>query len=223
MRLFACVVFVLPVLMGCGGLFASQATGLSNFALLPNTQSDDPAWMDGDLTTAGAPVVEAYVVLEEPHVVEKVIVRSSEVMTCDLFVWDADAELWTRVGRQRNGPGRIKFDLDPPTRISSVRVEVLASTADAVIQWELWQEAYLQSYTDAFEQIESRSGQAYVKALARYGFRVPRPYMDPAEEADLQARHYAEDAVATAKRLDQLRAAAIIEEIEILGQTSRAE
>ena len=198
-------------------MLRSDHQDLSNFALLPDTKADDPAWTDGDRNSAGAPALDAYVVLSEPRAIRKVVVRSSEVLTCDLYVWDVDTAGWVAAGRKANGPGKMTFDVDWPGLITGVRAEVRASTADEPLRLVAWQEAYAANYQDIFDQVSTRRGRAYLTAIARYGFKIPLPYIDPAEEADLQARLKADEIVAKAKREGLIRAPALIEEIEVLG------
>jgi len=207
----------LSLVVGCGGLLRFQSESLTNLSLMPGTQSDDLAWTDGDPSTSGSPALEAYVVLAEPHAVKKVVVHTSELLAADLFAWDVAESGWVAAGSRRNGPGVMTFNLDEPTIVAGVRVEARGSTADEPVRLALWDEAYAQNYEEVYGQVESHTGRAYLKALARYGFRMPRPAIDPAKEADLQARGYADDAVAVAKREGVARAPALIEEIEVLG------
>ncbi len=202
---------------GCGGLLRGGAGPLANYALLPDSHSDDAAWTDGDVATPGAPTVEAYVLLAESRVVRKVVVHSSEVLVCAVDVWDIGKSAWVGVDTKRNGPGKLTFDLKPAVVVTGVRARVLESVGDEALGLAAWEEAYRQGYPAIHQQIATRRGPAYSAALARRGFAAPRPYIDVAKEADLQARIRADEVVARAKREGRIRSPAAIEEIEVLG------
>ena len=90
-------------LTGCAAIFTPQEYG-ENLALMPGTEANHPAFIDGDLKTAGettfpptegtreyrfgSPPTEAYVLFPEPVTISKVVLYSDDLKGIDLLIED---------------------------------------------------------------------------------------------------------------------------------------
>jgi hypothetical protein len=217
-------VFVLwmGILAGCGIVVPFQSRQWVNYALQADVQTSDKALIDGDPTSAGARTLQAYVILPEPHPIQEVIVYSDEVLRFEMFVRELTSPDWRSTGTRRDGPGKMIVSFKKSFLITAVRLEVRESTTETEVRARLWEEAYRLAFEKAIVELENRSGPAYQKALARRGYVTPLPYINPVEEADIQARVLADEVLKEAQKAGKTRTPARIGEIELLGPPREA-
>ena len=210
----AVVLICMSTALGCAWPLSSRWT--VNHALAPGASTSAPKAADGDILT-WEDVTDVTVLFDAPRWVREVALHSDEVIAADLFVRTADGSSWRHVGSNPRGPGRMRMRVRYDGRVTGVRVAVRESTTDVPLRAALWDESYAAAFPLAFAQVNERRGIAYQRALARAGFAAPLRYIDPEEEADLQARLAADESVKLATRAGALRAPARIAEVEALG------
>ena len=200
--------------VGCGWPLSSPLA--VNHTLAVGARTSASMATDGDLLTC-EDVTEVVVLFDSPRTVGEVVLHSEEVIVADLAVRGVDGSTWQHVGSNPRGPGKMRMRVRYDGPVTGVRVAVRESTNDVPLRAALWDEAYAAAFPLAFVQISARRGIAYQRALARRGFQTPLQYIDPAKDADLEARLAADESVKLAGRAGALRAPACIAEVEALG------
>lgn len=144
----ACSVFAVGValLSGCSATMLTTSVPSVNLASLPGTQSNHPAFIDGDPKTSGqttfpetqsgayreiTPPSEAFVLLPGVFTINKVMIHSDDLIGFDLYVEDPNQGM-KFVGKfdGQTGPV-IEAKMRGVTRASGIRIRIRKTTNDA--------------------------------------------------------------------------------------------
>lgn len=134
------------ILLGCSAKMLTTTASSVNLASLPGTQSNHPAFIDGDPKTVGqttfpenpggayrevTPPSEAYVLLPGVFTINKVRIYSDDLVGFDLYVEDPSQGM-KLVGKYEGQKGPvIEAKMRGVTRASGVRIRVRRTENDA--------------------------------------------------------------------------------------------
>ena len=181
---------------GCGGLTAVQ-TWSENYALMPGTQANDPAIIDGNPQTIGQSQYiesssdtvrglsagsESVVLLPEPKALHRIKIYSDNLDAFDLWVADAQGR-WQKIKEvQSNKEPIIDIRLNRTTHASGVKIRVRQTSDDAEMRRQnvRRQEGY------AIYSGRTRA-QARIGEIELYGFVTEGDAENPPSDADKDA------------------------------------